>query len=91
MRMFAFRIEIIRSVLPVLMQDPVSFHLFKLPVSPAFAAAGHVAVVAAYFHLSALSDDITVGIDSGVHYGLASACASGFHLIDSVGHLKEAF
>ena len=70
--------------------EEVTFHALYLAASPAFAAAGDVAFVAADFHLLPFGQDFAVGIDAGIDDGFSSAGACGFHFIDSVGHFKEA-
>ncbi len=64
--------------------------LFYALVAPAFAAYGHVSLVAAYLHLLSLFDEVAVAVYAGIDYGLASARACGFYLVDCVGYLEEA-
>ena len=59
-------------------------------VAPAFPAYGHITLVASDFHLFALGDDIAVGVDTGVDYGLMAACAGRFYLVDGIGYLEKA-
>ena len=60
-------------------------------VAPAFAADGHIQLVAADFHLGALVDEVAGRVEAGVDDGLVAAVAGTLYLVDGVGYLKETF
>lgn len=64
-------------------------HLDAL-VAPALAAYGYVAVIASDLYLFTFGNYLTITVDSGIDYRLATTVARRFHFLDGIGYLKEA-
>lgn len=58
-------------------------------VAPAFATNGYIAVIAADFDLSTLSNYVAMRIYSRIYYCFPSACTRRFNLVDCIGDFKK--